>query len=119
MGYRTDNYIAVLLEQIRGQNKAILEGNLQIHERLEDMVTKDEHAQLKQSVGIIKAVVTDISRQLTSHETRIARLESSTYWQPGLHEVIYHGCAYTPKHVLQSDSQLQRARLSAHLYNKK
>ncbi|HWZ65586.1 MAG TPA: hypothetical protein VNX65_02180 [Patescibacteria group bacterium] len=79
MGYQTNNYIAVLLEQICDQNEAILEGNMQIHERLEKMVTKDEHEQLKQSVGIIKAVVTDISRQLSSHEIRITRLESSAY----------------------------------------
>lgn len=73
-----DAYIGVIVEEIRDQNKAILEavGDMQKHVvRIPKMA--DDIKELKQDVKVIKAVVTDHSKQQTKHEQRIRHLEST------------------------------------------
>lgn len=72
-----DNHIVILLEEIRDQNKALLEG-------MKDLPTCKEFNELKHTVDsiegnvrIIKAVVTDQSKQLQDHEHRIGGLETA------------------------------------------
>ena len=73
-----DNYIGVILEEIRDQNKAVLEavGDMQ------SMVAKipnmeEDLAELKSDVQVIKTVVTDISKRQNQHEVRITKLEAT------------------------------------------
>ena len=74
----SDNYMGVLLEEIRDQNKAVLE----IVGDMKDYVAKipallEDVEELKQDVKIIKVAVKDMGKQLKNHERRIVRLESS------------------------------------------
>ncbi|HVC35985.1 MAG TPA: hypothetical protein VNE40_00860 [Candidatus Dormibacteraeota bacterium] len=72
------NYIGVLLEEIRGQNKAVLEavGDMQNHVAkipyIEETVTE-----LKEDMKIIKVAITDVSKQQKDHERRITQLEAA------------------------------------------
>jgi hypothetical protein len=69
-------YLAMLLEQMSGQNKAILEAMGDIQYKVTGLPTREEFNELKQDVEIIKAAVTDTSRQVHDHERRITRLEA-------------------------------------------
>ena len=71
-----DNYLGVLLEEIRDQNKALLEAaaTQATHDdinRIEDRLTS-----IEQDTKVIKAAATDQSKELTDHEHRITQLES-------------------------------------------
>ena len=79
--YMSDNdadYIGVLLKEIRDQNKAVLEavGNMQKHAAkipyVEETVTE-----LKEDMKIVKAAITDASKQQNDHERRITQLEAA------------------------------------------
>lgn len=72
------NYIGVLLEEIRDQNKAVLEtvGDMQKHVAkipyIEETVTE-----LKEDMKIVKAAITDVSKQQNDHERRVTQLEAA------------------------------------------
>ncbi len=72
-----DHYEGAILEEIRDQNKAILEGLAPLlpMSRVVDQL-KEDVAELKIDVKAIKAVITDHSGQLNNHETRITQLEA-------------------------------------------
>lgn len=77
MNSTDDNHVAMLLEEIRDQNKALLEG-------MKDLPTRQEYGELKHTVDgiednvrIIKSVVTDQRKQLQDHEHRIGGLETA------------------------------------------
>lgn len=73
-----NNYHDVLLEQLRDQNKAILEyvGEMP---KVVVRLTKIEQdvTELKQDIKVIKAAVTDLSHQVADDEHRISRLEAA------------------------------------------
>jgi len=71
------NYIGLLLEEIRDQNKAILEAFARMRIKVSKLPTREEFTGLKQDVKTIKTAVTDVSRQQQDHERRITRLESA------------------------------------------
>jgi hypothetical protein len=74
-----DNSIGVLLEEIRDQNKVVLEAVGDMQEQLKDLAPlKADVAELKSDMKVVKAAVTDQSRQVHDHEQRITRLESAT-----------------------------------------
>ncbi len=75
---KDDNYIGVILEEIRDQNKAVLEaaGDMQDKVARIPIIEAGVDA-LKSDVAVIKVVVKDISRQLNNHELRITRLEAA------------------------------------------
>jgi chromosome segregation ATPase len=78
MSAQDNNYFAVLLEEIRAQNKAVLEyvGEIpKLAARLESI--EQNVVELKQDVKVIKAAVTDVSHQVSNHEQRISRLEAA------------------------------------------
>ena len=77
MSNADDNYIGVLLEQIRDQNKAMLEAVGDMRAELKRVPKREEFNKLKQDVKIIKAAVTDLSRQVNDHERRIGDLEAA------------------------------------------
>lgn len=72
------NYTAIMLEEIREQNRAILKavGNMQSSIRHIPPMRADI-ATLKQDVAVIKFVVRDVSNLVNGHELRIANLESA------------------------------------------
>lgn len=71
------NRFSVLLEEIRDQNKTVLEAVNDMRAELAQMPKREDFDELKQDVKIIKAAVTDLSRQVNDHEHRISRLEAA------------------------------------------
>ncbi len=59
------------------QNKAILEIVTDTQKKVADLPTRDEFTELKQDVKVIRAAVTDLSRQVDNHEQRVTRLEAA------------------------------------------
>ena len=72
-----DNYLGILLEEIRDQNKAVLEAVGDMRAELKKVPKRDEFDDLKQDVKVIKAAITDLSHQVDDHERRITRLETA------------------------------------------
>jgi septal ring factor EnvC (AmiA/AmiB activator) len=74
-----DNYLGVLLEEIRDQNRAVLEavGDMQKNVAKLPSIETDIR-ELKQDMKVVKATVTDLSHQVNDHEHRITRLEAAS-----------------------------------------
>lgn len=77
MSDSNDNYIGILLEEIRDQNKAVLEAVGDMRSELSKVPKRDEFDELKQDVKVIKAAVTDLSHQVNDQDQRISRLEAA------------------------------------------
>ena len=69
MSSSDDNYVGLLLEQIRDQNKAVLEAVGDIQRKVADLPTRAEFNELKQDVKTIKAAVTETNRDLAKHKS--------------------------------------------------
>lgn len=74
---KVDNNFGVILEDIRDQNKAVLEavGDMQAKIAELPQIATDV-AELKQDIKIVKAAVTDVSSKLSDHERRLLQFES-------------------------------------------
>lgn len=70
-------YFGILLEEIRDQNRAVLEAVGDMLAQVRVLPTRAEFAELRQDVKVIKAAVTDVSHQVADHEHRITRLEAA------------------------------------------
>lgn len=66
MSATNDRYIGTLLEEIREQNKALLEG-------MKELPTRGEFHELRQDVTELKQDM----KQITDHEHRITRFEAA------------------------------------------
>lgn len=71
------NHLNVLLEEIRDQNKIMLEAVSGMRAELAQVPKREEFEELKQDVKVIKAAVTDLSRQVNDHERRISHLKAA------------------------------------------
>jgi len=72
------DYQTVLIEQLVDQNKAILEYVGQLPSITRDIVhLKEDVAELRSDIKIVKAAVTDLNQQAANHEHRITRLEAA------------------------------------------
>jgi hypothetical protein len=74
---KDDDYTNVLLEQIRDQNKAVLEAVGQVQERVELLATKEDLRQLETKVDTIQAAVTYTNKDLLTLDGRVTRLEQA------------------------------------------
>jgi hypothetical protein len=72
-----DNYTAVILEEIRDQNKAVLEAVGQMQDQMKMLATKDELQAVADDVKVIKLAIADTSHDLVDHEQRITALEQT------------------------------------------
>ena len=78
MSDETMIHFTVLLEEIHNQNKFVLEVVSDMQKQVAKLPRIEESIdELKQDVKIIKAVVTDLSRQVNDHEHRLLRLEAA------------------------------------------
>jgi hypothetical protein len=77
MSDTNDSYLGVLLEEIRDQNKAVLEAVGDMQAKVSNLPTRDEFTELKQDVKVIKAAVTDVGNKQKEYERRISRLEAA------------------------------------------
>ncbi len=71
------DYTAILLEEIRDQNKAILEGLREVPKRVEFNELKQDVAEVKQSVKTIEAAVKATNRDLAALDQRVTGLEAA------------------------------------------
>ena len=72
----TSHYEGALLEEIRDQNKAILEGLQPMPQLVQDVhQLKEDVSEIKTDIKVIKSVAKDQSRALKDHEERITTLE--------------------------------------------
>jgi len=69
--------IGVLLVQIRDQNKAVLEGIKDLPTRMEFSELRQDVAELKQDMKVVRAATTDTSHQVHDLERRVSRLEAA------------------------------------------
>jgi len=76
MSNSDDNYVGVLLEQIRDEIKAVHEEVGGMREELANVPKREEFNELKDDMKVVKAAVTDISHQANDHDHRITRLEA-------------------------------------------
>jgi Tfp pilus assembly protein PilO len=74
---RDDDYEGALLEEIKDQNKAVLEAVGMIKEQVKQLPTRDEFNALKEDVRTIKTVVTDMNHDIKDYDRRITRLEEA------------------------------------------
>ena len=91
MSNTDDNYLGILLEELRDQNKALLEGIKDLPTRWEfnelrrdvdgikqsASVLKVAIADLSQDVKVIKDAVSDNDHELADHGRRITQLEAA------------------------------------------
>lgn len=72
------NYLSALLEEVRDQNKAVLEAVGLMQENVKKIpIMAEQIEKIEQDIKVIKLVVTDTNKQLQAHEKRITKLESA------------------------------------------
>jgi len=73
-----DNYMGVLLEEIRDQNKAVLEavGDMQRHVQ-KIPVMQEQLERVETKVDTIQAAVTDTNRDLADLDSRVIIIEQA------------------------------------------
>lgn len=71
------DHLEVILEDMNGKFDRLIEVAAQMQDTLERTATKDELAEVKADIKVIKAAVVDHSGQLNDHEQRITHLESA------------------------------------------
>jgi chromosome segregation ATPase len=72
------DYTDILLEEIRDQNKAILEYVGELPDIKEDVsALKEDVAELRSDMKVVKAAVTDLSQQTSDLEHRVSQLEAA------------------------------------------
>lgn len=71
------DYTAVLLEEIRDQNKAVLDAVGQMHGQFKTLATKDELQAVADDVKTIKAAVKGTNLELRSLDRRVTVLEQA------------------------------------------
>jgi len=74
----TSHYEGALLEEIRDQNKAILEGLQPMPQLVNDVTQlKDDVSDIKTDIKTIKSAVKDQSRVLNNYEKHVTALEAA------------------------------------------
>jgi len=73
----SDNYFGILLEDIRDQNKAILEAVGQMQDNVRTLATQAGLQEVADDVAIVKAAVTATNHDLITLDTRVTSLEQA------------------------------------------
>lgn len=72
------DYTNLLLEEIRDQNRAVLEAVGDMKEKVKYIpAIREDIASLKSDMTVVKAVIRDISDTVHNHELRIRRFETT------------------------------------------
>jgi hypothetical protein len=74
----SDEYTNILLEEIRDQNRAVLEVVGTMQERLEQTALQRDLEEVKQDVKTGNAALKATNEQLIDYETRLTKLEQAT-----------------------------------------
>lgn len=71
------DYVATLLEDMNDKFDGVVEAVGQLQDTVKTLATKDELAEVKADVQIIKAVVTATNRDVANLDTRVTVLEQA------------------------------------------
>jgi hypothetical protein len=71
------NHFSVLLEQVVSQNKAVLEAVADLPTRKEFNELRQDVAELKQDMKVVKAAVTATNHDVAELDRRVSRLEAA------------------------------------------
>jgi len=74
---KDDEYTNIILEEIRDQNKAVLEVVGGMREELERVPKREEFEDLKEDVKVIKAAVTATNKDVAELDRRVTSLEQA------------------------------------------
>ncbi len=74
---KDDSYVDALLEEIRDQNKVVMEAVSQMKEQMVALATKDDLRRVADDVTTIKTVLTETNEELADHEHRVTLLEQA------------------------------------------
>jgi hypothetical protein len=72
-----ENYTNVLLEEIRDQNRAVLELVGQMRGQMNGLATEDSLQEVADDVKTVKAVLTDTNKDLKELDGRVTLLEQA------------------------------------------
>jgi capsule polysaccharide export protein KpsE/RkpR len=73
-----ENYVGAILEEVRSQNKAVLEAVADIRQKVEPITAmQDDIAILKQDMRAVKAAVTETNHDISSLKARVESLETT------------------------------------------
>jgi hypothetical protein len=72
-----DKYTGIILEEIRDQNRAVLEGVGQIQETVKTLATQESLNRLEQKVDTIQFALTDTNQDLHKLDLRVTKLEQA------------------------------------------
>ncbi|HVW23358.1 MAG TPA: hypothetical protein VHB51_02670 [Candidatus Saccharimonadales bacterium] len=73
------DYIGILLEEIRDQNRAVLEAVGMIQAKIETLATKDEMKVVADDVVMLKFAMTETNKDLRSLDVRVSRIEDKLF----------------------------------------
>lgn len=79
MNLSDDNYTNIMLEEISGQNKAVLEVVGQMRDKMDILATKDELQAVADDVKVIKSALTETNKDVADLDRRVTVLESSSH----------------------------------------
>jgi len=71
------DYTGIVLEEIRDQNKAVIEAVGQIQDTMKTLATKVALQEVADDVVIIKSVLTDTNKDSRLLDARVTRLEQA------------------------------------------
>lgn len=74
----SNNHTDVILEDMNSKFDLVVELVTEMRKDITGMATKDDIAELKADIKVIKAAVTDTSHQVQDHEQRITTLETAS-----------------------------------------
>lgn len=77
MSKSDDNYVGLVLEQIRDEIKVVHELVAHIDRKVENQPTREEFNELKDETRVIKAAVIDQNKHLLDSDRRLSHLEAN------------------------------------------
>lgn len=71
------NYTGIILEEIRDQNKAVIEAVGQMQDTMKTLATQENLDRVETKVDTIQFALTDTNKDLRLHDVRIRKLEQA------------------------------------------
>ena len=75
---KDDEYTNIILEEIRDQNKAVLEAVGQMQDKMDTLVTKEDLARIDTKVDTIATAVRDTNKDVAGLDQRVTALEQAS-----------------------------------------
>lgn len=76
---KTENYLSMILEEMRGNFYVVIEAVGQMQDQIKLLATKAELQVVADDVKTIKAVLTDTNKDVSDLKSRVSRLERAVF----------------------------------------